>query len=89
MGRRKNSNKKTIVLKDNFIKDYFYLKQDKIAILENKAIKNVDEDLLILVKVVEKQDGIYLEQLTEEEYALAIKKYDLLVKAFSEEEING
>lgn len=74
-----------LTLKQEFIKDYFYLNSEKIAILENKAFKNVDENLLILAKVNENEKEIILEPLTDEEYEKAIKKYNLLVEVFAED----
>lgn len=77
-----------LTLKPEFVKDYFFLNSEKIAILENKAFKNVDENLLILAKVNENEKEVILEPLTDEEYDRAIKKYNLLVDMLSEEDDN-
>jgi len=76
-------------LKNIFIKDHFYHKGNKIAILENKAFKNIDQNILILAKMIENENEVNLEPLTDEEYEQAIKKYDALVEMFDEEGNNG
>lgn len=80
MQNNPNGEDKLLTLKDGFIKDYFYHKGNKIAILENKAFKNMDSDLLILAKMVESENEILIEPLTDEEYEQAAKKYEVLVK---------
>ena len=81
---------KKLVLKGEFIKDYFYLQGEKIAVLETKAFKKLDENILVLAKVIETKDERTLKPLTDEEYDEAIKKYDALVKLINEEdEANG
>lgn len=75
-----------ITLKPEFIKDYFFLNDQKIVILENKAFKNIDETLLILAKVNENEKEIVLEPLTEDEYALAVRKYEALLVLIDEED---
>ena len=69
-------------LKPEFIKDHFYLKGEKIVIIENDAILNVDKDALILAKVVEEEKGTIIVPLTDWEYEEAVKKYKLLNEMF-------
>lgn len=77
---------KKLILKNEFIKDYFYLHGTKIVILENNAFKNIDKNLLVLAKVIENGNEREIKPLTEEEYDQAIKKYDSLVKLIKNEE---
>lgn len=77
---------KYVVLKEEFIRDYFYHKGSQIAILENKAFKNIPDDVLILAKMHESSNGALLEPLTDEEYKNAYKKYKVLVKMTNKEE---
>ena len=81
----KNSGK-VLTLTSNFVKDYFYHKNNKIVILENKAFKNIDANILILAKVIEDGNNATIVPLGEEEYEQAIIKYDALINIFNEEE---
>lgn len=86
MQNNSNSKDKLLTMKDGFIKDHFYHKGNKIAILENKAFKNVDSNLLILAKMNESENEILIEPLTDAEYEQAIRKYEALIKLQDEEE---
>lgn len=74
-----------INFKPSVIKDYFYLKNQKIVILDNNAFKGINQDMLILAKLVEKDGDLFIESLSDEEYDAAAKKYDLLINMFEEE----
>lgn len=80
--------KGAITLKPDVIKDYFYYKNDKIIVLENNAFVGVDKDILILAKLVEKDEDLFIESLSEEEYDKAAKKYELLNEMLEEEDEN-
>ena len=76
---------KEFKLKSNVIKDYFYLNNDKIVVLENKAFKGVDKDVLILAKLTTNGKEYIIESLTDKEYGDAVKKYELLIKMIEED----
>lgn len=77
---------KELTLTEDFIKDYFFHQGNKIVILENKAFKNVDENILILAKIIEDEKSKRIEPLTEEEYDQALKKYEALIDLYENEE---
>ena len=71
---------KEFILSDKIILDYFYNDDKKIAVLDNKAFKNIPKDDLILVEMVEGETEVMLEALTDEDYKNAVKKYSDLLK---------
>lgn len=80
-----NKNEKNLLLKPEFIKDFFYSKESKIVVLENKAFKNMPDDTLILAKEI--VDGLQstIVPLTDEEYTKAAKAYEKLLKTINSE----
>lgn len=77
---------KYVALKESFIKDYFYHKGSQIAILENKALKQVPNNVIVFAKMHETSNGALLEPLTDEEYQNAYTKYKALTEMINKEE---
>lgn len=75
---------KEFILSDKIILDYFYNDDKKIAVLDNKAFKNIPKDDLILVEMVDGETEVMLEALTDEDYKNAVKKYSDLLKLINE-----
>ncbi len=82
-----NKEDEMVILKDEIIEDFFYVKDEKFGVLNNKAFKNVPEESVILVKLNLDEDGDEnIEILTEDEYDRVFKAYLKLLKAIQEED---
>ena len=74
------------IVPEEMIFDEFICEDERIAVLDNKLMKGlVEEDALVLVKLVPDKDGYELKSLTEEEYDKAYKKYQELLKLVEED----
>ena len=76
-----------VILKDEIIEDFFYYEDEKIAVLNNKAFKNIPDESVILAKLTQDEDGDEnIELLTADEYDKAFKTYVKLLEAIQENE---
>ena len=81
------SNSETDEGKDEIIEDFFYYEDEKIAVLNNKAFKNIPDESVILAKLTQDEDGDEnIELLTADEYDKAFKTYVKLLEAIQENE---
>jgi len=75
------------IVPDEIIEFTFYVDGKEIAVLNNKALKQ-DEDILMLAKIEFDGKDYNLKSLDDEEYKSAIKMYKKILR-LTEEEENG